>query len=199
MSTKRSAKAFTLLELLIVIAIVGVLAALLVGVCLRAKAKAHQTSCRSNLRQLAFAMRMYLDDNSGRFPTTPGWTKNLLPHVTGQIMQCPSDPRPPGNSTNARSPSSFDAAVSDYWLNSTLMRRVTNRGQYFVVGQNESAVFTPTDTFLFGDAAGARKLDSVGQAEWPVIHSGGANYCFVDSHVKWLKPDGAAAFPQTRR
>lgn len=196
MTTKRFLKGFTLLELLVVTAIVSVLAALTVGVCVQAKAKAHQTSCRNNLRQLVLAMRMYLDDNSGRFPTTPGWTKNLLPSVTGRIMQCPSDPRPPGNTTNAKSPASFDAAVSDYWLNSALMRTVTRGRHFFVLGQNESAVYRPTDTFLFGDAAGTRKPDSRGYGEWSVIHSGGANFCFVDSHVKWLKPDGASAFAQ---
>jgi prepilin-type N-terminal cleavage/methylation domain-containing protein len=59
---------FTLIELLVVIAIVAILAALLFPVLARAKEKARQTACNSNLRQLAQAMRLYLDDNDGRYP-----------------------------------------------------------------------------------------------------------------------------------
>jgi type II secretory pathway pseudopilin PulG len=57
---------FTLVELLTVVATVGILAALLLPVLSRAKVKAQQTSCFSNLRQLGLAWMMYQDDNSGK-------------------------------------------------------------------------------------------------------------------------------------
>jgi len=61
-------RAFTLLELLVVIAIIAILAALLLPVLANAKKKAAQTTCINNQKQLALGMKMYVDDNSGTFP-----------------------------------------------------------------------------------------------------------------------------------
>lgn len=61
--------AFSLVELLVVVAIIGVLAALLGPALARGKTAAKRTVCANNLRQLALASQMYWDDNDGRlFP-----------------------------------------------------------------------------------------------------------------------------------
>jgi prepilin-type N-terminal cleavage/methylation domain-containing protein len=53
---------FTLVELLVVIAVIATLAALLMPALGRAKAKAHRTACMNNLRQINAGVRMYSDD-----------------------------------------------------------------------------------------------------------------------------------------
>lgn len=63
-----SRRAFTLLEMLVVIAIIGILAALLLPALARSKDKARTTQCTSNLRQLGLGMAMYFGDNDDKYP-----------------------------------------------------------------------------------------------------------------------------------
>lgn len=61
-------RGFTLIELLVVMAIIMTLAGLLFPVFGRARGRARQESCASNLRQCAIALRMYRDDYDDKFP-----------------------------------------------------------------------------------------------------------------------------------
>jgi prepilin-type N-terminal cleavage/methylation domain-containing protein/prepilin-type processing-associated H-X9-DG protein len=104
---------FTLIELLVVIAIIAILAAILFPVFAKAREKAKQTQCLSNMKQLGLAMMMYGTDYDDRLPistytyastpvppclsTTEGWHKCynwmycIQPYIRNRgLFRCPS-------------------------------------------------------------------------------------------------------------
>jgi prepilin-type N-terminal cleavage/methylation domain-containing protein/prepilin-type processing-associated H-X9-DG protein len=62
-------RAFTLIELMVVLAVIGILASLLLPALARAKTKAINTVCINNLRQLGVAVRTYSEDNNNQLPS----------------------------------------------------------------------------------------------------------------------------------
>ena len=95
-------KAFTLVELLVAIAIIAILASLLFAAAIHAKAAARNTLCTNNLRQLGIALNSYVSDAhrypfcSGTYPiqdpTLRGW---LQRYWWGNLMFYTSTPVPP--------------------------------------------------------------------------------------------------------
>jgi prepilin-type N-terminal cleavage/methylation domain-containing protein len=84
-----SRRAFTVVELLVVITIVSVLIAIVLPVLASARRKAHETTCVSNLHQLAAAWEMYRQDHDGG---APGDLPLLNVYVAGPaVFLCPLD------------------------------------------------------------------------------------------------------------
>ncbi len=152
-------KAFTLLELLLVIVAITVIAGLLLPVLNSARRKASSTRCISNLRQLGIAVRLYGDENDGRLPSAQAFRQSQtgagtgLPRIPQDVFKCPEDKR-----------GIFEGEGSSYEWNTSLNGRILHR-----IGQDrpdESA----WKTFLLRDR----------EAWHP---RGRRNAVFADGHV----------------
>lgn len=117
----RFSRGFTLIELLVVIAIIAILAAILFPVFAAARENARRAQCISNMKQIALATKMYVDDNGQKMMpgSTSGWDNwalwwnkvdpyiKTLQQTTGDVnikgvYVCPSAPRLPDSLGNLR-------------------------------------------------------------------------------------------------
>jgi prepilin-type N-terminal cleavage/methylation domain-containing protein len=117
---KRKQQAFTLVELLTVIAIIGVLASLLLAALSSAKKASQRARCISNLHQISLALNMYLDDCEKRSPDlTYLNSARYLPNP--QVLLCPADTTPGwGNLANLTTgPWIFNATTTPVKILST--------------------------------------------------------------------------------
>ncbi|MEI7832116.1 MAG: prepilin-type N-terminal cleavage/methylation domain-containing protein [bacterium] len=82
---------FTLVELLVVIAIIAILAAILFPVFNKTRAKARQTTCTTNQRQIALGLLLYVQEHDEVLPPSTDWMKVCTSDM--RILKCPDNQR----------------------------------------------------------------------------------------------------------
>ncbi len=200
----RKSMGFTLIELLVVIAIIAILAAILFPVFARAREKARQGSCLSNVKQIALGALMYVQDYDERFPyyamgayQNPPWyfwPHQFQPYIKNwQVYGCPS---------------SAYAGTTMTYTGVTYEQRPTYGMPVPLWGTSTgfklANISAPAEKFLcfdsnhpaLGDArailtASACQHWSCGDMvrdthQWKVPHNDGVNVGFCDGHAKWL-------------
>lgn len=191
---------FTLIELLVVIAIIAILAAILFPVFARAREKARQSSCLSNVKQIQLAHVMYYQDydevtTPWRVTTPAGtpdaewdnengiyrlyWYRLLEPYVKNrQIFVCPSSE--PFNS-------SCRGIRGAYGLN------IDVAGVKMAVVKWPAELFNICDTLCYRPPTWTNVIDNsdhvIGNSTHAMCHArhnNGCNVAFLDGHAKWI-------------
>jgi prepilin-type N-terminal cleavage/methylation domain-containing protein/prepilin-type processing-associated H-X9-DG protein len=201
-------RGFTLIELLVVIAIIAILAAILFPVFAKAKEKAKQASCTSNLKQLALAAIMSASDYDDRHQLaadafcgtayTGCWyirfrdhDDSLYPYVKNkQIITCPSAP---GDAWNYTSYGWNKWISPDFWGNPGMTcSQILEPAKTLMFAEGDNLVWFPKDPApgcCGGKADRLLQDPKIPHGLYP-RHNGGANVAFCDGHVKWVNTDG---------
>ena len=202
--------AFTLIELLIVIAIIALLAAILFPVFSRARENARRSTCQSNEKQLSLGLIQYTQDYDELLPPWSAaslsgyyWHELVQPYVKNyQILRCPSALAAKGQALLDGNPNQPTYGMGG--LGSTTSRKV----MYSLNGMHLSYIKEPARTFLFvetisstnyfnGNGYGTAyvRLENIAVGTDPEsniefhsdMHFDGSNVAFADGHVKWIK------------
>ena len=210
---RRSGWAFTLIELLLVIAIVGILAAMLLPALNKAREKANQSACSNNMRQWGIAFGMYCDDNNDYMPyegstaSAPidqsynvGAWYNILSSYINQprlmdLYHNNTIPLPGVRSVfvcpTLRSTALTAApTVGNPWFGYAMNRVLTGcAGQVY----KRSIAVNPSQTFFLSESenntfsfTSGLYLSTYNTPYVPPRHTGGMNFVFVDGHIEWL-------------
>ncbi len=209
----RRQRGFTLIELLVVIAIIAILAAILMPVFARAREKARQASCQSNLKQIGLALAMYVQDYDEQMVLSEGcatsgiqgrlvgtwpdgtpkymfWNAQIEPYTkNAQIFHCPSEAAPHRWSPCNNGPVSGvqywgDYAVNIWAFNQSMAAFLTPATTAAVVEARNHYYRVCCNNSIYQCCSGVTIAPNV-TAPRP-RHNDGSNVLFMDGHVKYL-------------
>ncbi len=195
----KSRRAFTLIELLVVIAIIAILAAILFPVFAKAREKARQSSCSSNVKQLILASLQYAQDYDEKYcpgalphPGVNSYLDVFQPYIKNiQVQVCPSNQPTYTYSYgwNYQNFGYYYASTGTGWASA--IAGVAAPAETIQIGDNpDVGMYGANTRYAYGPTQSTPPTDGLGNVSGR--HNEGGNYGFCDGHVKWLSRNDAA-------
>ncbi len=187
-------RGFTLIELLVVIAIIAILAAILFPVFARAREKARQTSCLSNVKSLVLGALMYAQDHDEVLPFAHSygdwWYESLEPYLKNtQILTCPSKRAYPIGYAWNYNGCGYQPGTTWSPTRTGAIYDGCTLGIYLSPGPSQTIMLA--DNWVGGSSSQRLYLyRQIDRREGR--HNGTDNYGFVDGHAKALAPTSTA-------
>jgi prepilin-type N-terminal cleavage/methylation domain-containing protein/prepilin-type processing-associated H-X9-DG protein len=201
-NSPRNRSAFTLIELLVVIAIIAILAAILFPVFAKAREKARQSSCSSNLKQIAIAVMQYTQDYDESFPMhdnpgggAQGFIAVCQPYLKStQVLQCPSDPTSASSDPTTNNYTDYEYNLPLGWATASRTLSIASLTQPVLTVLAVEDFSGPGDAWQGG--CGSVTACAAGLATFrggAQRHTEFQNYAFTDGHVKAYKSTSPTA------
>jgi prepilin-type processing-associated H-X9-DG protein len=210
---------FTIVELLVVITIISILAALLLPALGKARNVAKGSVCLSNLKQIGLVIYGYAVDNNeclykkGSYPGGAGTQAEYVPgqvatdadnfkvKTSSSVLTCPADKR--NMKIKSTDPYPGTASVSDqiykympgawsYEYTFINFSYIQSRNTFLIrTHRRLSQISSPSITMFFTEGWGAENYNDfvVSSFYGKVLHSTGMNFLFADGHAEWMRAD----------
>lgn len=210
-SPRKPARAFTLVELLSVIAIIGILAAIIIPVTANIRDNARSAQCLSNLRQIGIGMNLYAQSNKGKLPAplaapsnwyNDSWMTAIKPYLENRnpdigdgvgkraaiwdsVFRCPSKPDWALEGAGVTDVQRVSYSMASYNEDVSIARRINQFTKpattALVVDSNTGTVYMRNTSYMYRDFP----------ALW---HKQRDQVLFVDGHVEAVAKNGLSYY-----
>jgi prepilin-type N-terminal cleavage/methylation domain-containing protein/prepilin-type processing-associated H-X9-DG protein len=180
----RKIKGFTLIEILVCVAILAILSAIIFSIYFKQREKSRSSVCISNMKNFSISLRMYIDDYDGYWPTHNG---AIGLNNKNHQLKCPD--------FNKKYSSLSEIRFTGYSFNGGFIGLPPVKPSI-----HETNIRYPQMTVAIAEVNSAETIETAWTNDYEkgIRHNGGGNFVFCDGHTKWYLPKAVSGIDELR-